>query len=51
MFLGVMEQKKLLQLVHFKSYPNHAPSHMAKWHIWSNYGHMAICSKYGHMAI
>ena len=28
MFLGIMEHKKKLQLVHFKSYPNHAPSHM-----------------------
>ena len=27
MFLGIMEHKKKLQLVHFKSYPNHAPSH------------------------
>ena len=26
MFLGIMEHKKKLQLVHFKSYPNHAPS-------------------------
>ena len=27
MFLGIMEHKKKLQLVHFKSYPNHTPSH------------------------
>ena len=26
MFLGIMEHKKKLQLLHFKSYPNHAPS-------------------------
>ena len=34
MFLGIMEHKKKLQLVHFKSYPNHAPSRMSSdiWH-------------------